>query len=291
MRLAITADLHWGIRPAGDQATRLLIEYLTAEPPDVLVLAGDVGAGGDFAKCLTLFDQLNCGKALVPGNHDIWVEENDPRGDSLQVYQEHLPKLCTEHGFHYLDHAPLIFPEAGLAIAGSINWYDYSWSVEKLQRKLNDWEDRLRNKRFSRGRHNDARFVRWSLDDPGFTRQVVAKFGGHLRECLGQVGHTVIVTHHPAFYGLSFPRILPPLTVDALIWDALAGNQALETILSQNTGRIPFVFSGHTHRARENRLHAIRGYNIGGDYHFKRLILVEWPTGEVVIRMFGDPGD
>jgi predicted phosphohydrolase len=290
LRLVFTADLHWGIRPAGDQATRQLIEDLTAEPPDVLVLAGDVGAGADFDRCLALFDNLNCIKALVPGNHDIWVEENDARGDSLQVYQEHLPKRCTEHGFHYLDQAPLIFPEAGLALAGSINWYDYSWSLEKLKRKLTDWEDRLRNKRFSRGRHNDARFVRWPLDDPGFTRLVVETLERHLRECLDQVGQTIVVTHHPAFYGLSFSRILPPLTVDALIWDALAGNSAMDSLLTQFAKQIPFVFSGHTHRARENRLQSIRGYNIGGDYHFKRMVIVDWPAGEVTIRTFGDAG-
>ena len=42
LRLAVTADLHWGIRPRGDEATRLLVAFLEAEPPDVLVLAGDV---------------------------------------------------------------------------------------------------------------------------------------------------------------------------------------------------------------------------------------------------------
>ena len=42
LRLAITADLHWGIRPEGDAATRLLVSFLEADPPDVLVIAGDV---------------------------------------------------------------------------------------------------------------------------------------------------------------------------------------------------------------------------------------------------------
>src|SRR5262245_42827179 len=103
-RLAFTADLHWGIRAAGDAATRLLVDVLRAEPPDVLVLAGDVGAADDFGPCLALFDGLTCRKALVPGNHDIWVKADDARGDSLRVYREHLPRLAGEHGFHYLDH-------------------------------------------------------------------------------------------------------------------------------------------------------------------------------------------
>src|SRR6185503_11437527 len=98
LRLAITADLHWGIRPRGDEATRLLVSFLEADPPDVLIIAGDVGAGNDFGPALELFNKLSCRKALVPGNHDIWVSSDDPRGDSLRVYRHHLSVLCQEHG-------------------------------------------------------------------------------------------------------------------------------------------------------------------------------------------------
>jgi hypothetical protein len=52
---------------------------------------------------------------------------------------------------------------------------------------------------------------------------------------------------------------------------------------------ISYVFCGHTHRARENTLGPIRGFNIGGDYHFKRLLLLEWPAGRVQAHVFGDP--
>src|SRR5262245_10367906 len=130
LRLAVTADLHWGINPRGDAATRLLVAFLHDAPPDVLILAGDVGAGDDFRRCRALFDRLACRKALVPGNHDIWVNPDDPRGDSLRVYGHHLPGLCHAHGVHYLDHGPLVLPEADLALVGSMNWYDYSWSLD-----------------------------------------------------------------------------------------------------------------------------------------------------------------
>jgi 3',5'-cyclic AMP phosphodiesterase CpdA len=287
MRLAITADLHWGHR-RGDEATLLLRDFLLARPPDVLVLAGDVGTARDFAACLALFDPLPCRKALVPGNHDIWVEEDDPRGDSLAVYHEHLPRVSADHGFHYLDHGPLFLPEAGLALAGSINWYDYSWSLDQLRDRLPDWEWRLRHKTFTRGRHNDARFVRWPLDDVRFTAEVVAALGSHMETALGRSPQVVVVTHHPPFYGLNFPRSEPP-TEDGLLWDAFAGNRALEELLARHAARVPFAFCGHTHRARANRLGPIQGYNIGGDYHFKRLLLLDWPGGPVEEHTFGDP--
>src|SRR5437763_12029011 len=91
VRLAITADLHWGHGGAGDDATELLGAFLRQQPPDVLVLGGDLGTDVHFRECLELFTELPCQKALVPGNHDLWVLENDVRGDSLQLYEQHLP--------------------------------------------------------------------------------------------------------------------------------------------------------------------------------------------------------
>jgi 3',5'-cyclic AMP phosphodiesterase CpdA len=288
LRLAITADLHWGINQLGDAATEGLLAFLQGQPPDVLVLAGDVGAGPHFDQCLALFSGLPCRKALVPGNHDIWVQEKDPRGDSLQVYEEYLPALCARFGFDYLDSGPMWFPEADLALVGSINWYDYSWSIDQLRQQVPDWEVRLKTKVFSRGRHNDARFVRWPLDDGSFTARVVAALDQHLQEALRRVGHAIVITHHPAFAGLSFPYSGPP-TPDGLLWYAFSGNRQLEAVLERDAQRIPFVFCGHTHRERENQLGAIRGINIGGDYHFKRMILLDWPERRLEPHTFGDP--
>lgn len=289
LRLALTADLHWGINARGDAATELLVETLREVPPDILVLAGDVGAAEHFGPGLALFADLPSRKALVPGNHDIWVREHDARGDSLQVYRHHLPELCHAYGFHYLDHGPLTLPDAGLALAGSMNWYDYSWSLANLQQHVPDWDERLRTKRFTRGRHNDARFVRWSVDDVQFTEQAMATLGRHLSEARAVADHVIVITHHPPFYGLNFPRPEVPATLDAWLWDAFSGNRTLEELLLAHEDRVRFVFCGHTHRARENTLGKIRGYNIGGDYHFKRMLTLDWPAGTVEAHVFGEP--
>jgi len=289
LRLAITADLHWGIRPAGDEATRLLVSSLEADPPDILVIAGDIGADEDFGPCLELFAQLPARKVLVPGNHDIWVRAGDPRGDSLEVYREHLPALCRTLEFHYLDDGPLLFPEADLALVGSMNWYDYSWSLDTLRRLFPGEMYRLREKRFTRGRHNDANFVRWALDDVTFTAQLVATMREQLRTALDVVRRAIVVTHHPPFHGLTFPRPAAPQHLDGLLWDAFSGNRAMEELLTEYQERIAFVFCGHTHRARENTLGPIRGYNVGGDYHFKRLLRLDWPDGTVEAQTFGNP--
>ncbi|HEY1379424.1 MAG TPA: metallophosphoesterase [Gemmataceae bacterium] len=285
MRIAVTADLHWGIHAAGDAATRLLVGELDANPPDVLILAGDVGAADEFDPALALFDGLDCRKALVPGNHDVWVADDDPRGDSLAVYQEYLPARSAAHGFHYLDHGPLIFDGIGLAVAGSMNWYDYTWAdPAALAAAFPDWQDRLRTKQFTRGRHNDARFVHWPFDDRSFTADAVAVFDRHLRAAEA-AANVIVVTHHPPFRALNFPRSGPP-TPDSLLWDAFAGNQAMEDLLARHDGRVPFAFCGHTHRAREGTLAGIRGYNVGSDYPYKRLLLLNWPAGTVSEQTF-----
>jgi predicted phosphohydrolase len=287
LQLALTADLHWGHAGRGEDATRQLAAYLHGHPPDIFILAGDVGSGHYFGECLQQFSDLPGRKALVPGNHDLWVPPDDRR-DSLQVYQEDLPEICGQYSFHYLDQGPLIAPESGLALVGSINWYDYSWSLETLRRDYPDEEERLTSKRFTRGRHNDANFVRWSLDDIQFTARVVQTLQEHLRQALGQVERVIVVTHHPPLQCISFPEKPRPLTLDDLLWQAFGGNQAMEDLLTRHADRIAFAFCGHTHRERECTWHGIRAYNIGGDYHFKRLLWLDWPAGTVTAHQFGD---
>jgi 3',5'-cyclic AMP phosphodiesterase CpdA len=289
MRIAVTADLHWGHGRLGDEATQRLREQLDREPVDLLLLGGDIGTGEHFDECLRLFADLPCPRALVPGNHDLWVMEDDARGDSLHVYQQHLPGLCARHHTHYLDLAPLILADADLALVGTINWYDYSWSIDRLRAELPDWEWRLRTKTFSRGRHNDGRFIRWSLDDAAFTRVVVGNFRRQLEAALAQVSRAIVVTHHPALIGLSFPREARPAGLDPLLWEAFSGNTAIEVVLADHADRIAFIFSGHTHREAQCRLGNGIGLNVGGDYHFKRMLIVDWPKGDVQTHVFGDP--
>jgi 3',5'-cyclic AMP phosphodiesterase CpdA len=289
MRIAITADLHFGHNRVGDDATKFLHQQLQSQPPDLLLLGGDIGTDQHFAECLELFRDLSCPKAVVPGNHDVWISDNDPRGHSLDVYQTYLPGVCAQLGYHYLDQAPLLFADANLAIVGSMNWYDYSWAIERMKAEVPDWKWHLQNKAFTRGRHNDGRFVRWPTDDIGFTRKIVATFEQHLTQALAQVERALVLTHHPAFHGISFPRTEPAQGLDALLWEALSGNRSLEIALEKHAERIPFIFSGHTHRETAATLGPARGFNIGGDYHYKRMLVLDWPSGAIETHLFGDP--
>jgi predicted phosphohydrolase len=287
--IAVTADLHWGHHGRGDRSVRLLVESLGQQPPDLFLLAGDVGTGDNFESCLKLFDPLPGVKALVAGNHDIWVRPHDQRGDSLAVYERHLPEIAREHGFHYLDAGPLLLPEYDLGVAGSINWYDYSWSLDQFRQLFPEEEWRLAAKRFSRGQHNDANFVLWDLDDSSFTARCASNLATHIDEVFGQSSRALVVTHHPPVRELSFPEPEGPPDVDRLLWLALMGNSRVEELIRQRAARIPLLFCGHTHRAREAALAGVRGFNIGGDYHFKRLLWFDSPDSTAIVHQFGDP--
>jgi predicted phosphohydrolase len=287
--IAVTADLHWGHHRRGDEANELLVDFLRGHAPDLLIIAGDIGTADNFAAGLEQFDGIAARKVIVAGNHDIWVQPDDRRGDSLAVYERHLGEVAAAHGFHYLDAAPLVLPEHDLAVVGTINWYDYSWSLDQLRELFPADEWRLSAKRFTQGQHNDARFVRWEFDDRTFTARCARTLESHLNAALSRSSRTIVVTHHPPVPELSFPESHGPVGVDRLLWRALMGNRSVEELLRGHGNRIPLVFCGHTHRAREATLVGGRGFNVGGDYHFKRLLWFDSPDASPEVHEFGNP--
>jgi 3',5'-cyclic AMP phosphodiesterase CpdA len=287
LSVAVTADLHWGHNPAGDAATRLLVDWLQSRPPDVLILAGDLGTGQRFAECLRLFAALPSRKALVPGNHDVWVPR-DAAFDSLHLYDVELPRQSQEHGFEYLDRGPLLLPEADLAVVGAMNWYDYSWGLEALRQHYPGEEWRLRQKRLLMGQHMDAVFVRWAHDDESFTTRTAATLEQHLHDALSSASRALVVTHHPPFRAISFPSTGQVDQLDRVLWAALGGNARVEELLQRHAARIPFVFCGHTHRERQGQLGGMQGFNVGSDYHFKHLLWLQLPEGTIEGFTFGN---
>src|SRR5262249_59983099 len=109
----------------------------------------------------------------------------------------------------------------------------------------------------------------------------------NLEQAAAQAERLIVVAHHPPFYDVSFPRSVPPTQLEGLLWDAFAGNVGVEQLLTRFAPRISYVFCGHTHRARHGTLGPIQGYNVGSDYPVKRLLLFDWPDGEMQEHQFG----
>jgi predicted phosphodiesterase len=122
MRIIALADLHYD-RDTRDRVGMIARAVCSAEA-DVLVIAGDCAAGGYeyLEEVLSLFEQFDGHRLMVPGNHDLWQQA--PPFDTWRVYETLVPEIAESCGFHCLDSAPVVID--GTAFVGSMGWYDYA---------------------------------------------------------------------------------------------------------------------------------------------------------------------
>lgn len=283
MRIAVTADLHWGVGgSAAARATRALAARAAAWRPDVFAIAGDVGEGEQFAACLDLFAGVPCERLVLPGNHDLWTRH--PRGSSRALYREVLPRLAAAAGFRYLDTEPFVAPGGGLAVVGSMNWYDYSFADSDVAREVPGAEAMYAAKLFPNGRHNDGRFVRLGVTDAGWTTELVDQLARQLAWLPATVTSVVVLQHHPPVRELFYPTALT--TLDQKFWLAYTGNRRMQELVLGDP-RVTTVVCGHTHAACSATVAGKRCLNVGGDYGWKRLLLLDTDTGEEWAEEFG----
>lgn len=275
MKLAVTADLHFGMGPRGEAATRALARHVETLAPDAFAIAGDVGEGRFFGECLALFEGLACPRLVLPGNHDLWL--SDPAaGASLRRYDEELPETAAARGFQYLDHSPYLAAGGGEAVVGSINWYDYSFADPALEAEFPTARAMYARKLFPRGCHNDGRFVRLAMSDDAFTGRVVGRFRGQLESLPPAVERVVVIQHHPPVRELFYPSALT--TAEQRFWLAYTGNRRMQDVVLSDP-RVTTILCGHTHAACEADVAGRRCLNIGGDYDWKRLLLLDTGIG------------
>src|SRR6185436_17426252 len=103
------------------------IDQMNAAGGDVLLVVGDTAAseGDALEKCLSRF-QFNGPRLFVAGNHELWTHGND----SYHLFHVELPDRVAALGWHWLEREP--FEWDGIAIVGSVGWYDYSFARAEL---------------------------------------------------------------------------------------------------------------------------------------------------------------
>ena len=127
MRIGVISDLHCGDPRRGLTAPGVIRRFargLKKKHLDAIVLAGDAGEPlFRFTEALDIFIDLGVPVAVLPGNHDVW----STREHSSQDLLEHLlPAKTAKRGFTWLETKNLYLRDSGVAIAGSMAWYDYS---------------------------------------------------------------------------------------------------------------------------------------------------------------------
>jgi predicted phosphohydrolase len=258
----ITSDLHLGITSAA--TLRTLVSAIAAEEPVLTVLAGDIGEGlPHIVECLKLFACLPGEVAVLAGNHDVWARANF---SSQDLWERLLPETVQAAGMLWLEGT--VWQRDGVAVAGSLAWYDYSAADPAfLSSSPRFFAER-------KGYYNlDARYVQWPWSDQEFA----ARLGDGLCERLlvleadSSVHSVLVVSHVPLFEEQMCRK---PHDPDWGLSNAYFGNLTLgQRVLKMS--KVRAVVSGHTHVGRKGQVrhpgfpedHALAVSVLGSDYH------------------------
>jgi hypothetical protein len=258
VKLAFTSDLHLPITK--DEAIAALGRKVQASEPQAFIVAGDVGESlADIKRGLQLLrEQVRCPIWVLAGNHDLWAR---PPYDSRQLWREQVPATVRATGCQWLEGTSFVLD--GVAVAGTIAWYDYSAAdpsvhasaLEFAQQKFHYNADALR--------------IDWEWSDSEFAECVNVPFLAQLDhlESDPSVRHIVVVTH--------VPIVEEQMHRDAADrrWafsNAYFGNLTLGRRVVAHR-KVSHIISGHTHRGKEAVLERpdgsrIRAYVVPSDY-------------------------
>jgi len=232
MKVGIISDTH--LRHSTPRQVADATRRMADLGAEVGVVAGDVGEGPSaFRRCLALIRSRFPGDVLVlAGNHDLWNAPGHRAAPSRDLWDTVLPAMIADSGCIDLERA--VWFRDGIAVAGSIGWYDYSATEDRppcppAYYEINKW------------RHcKDADHIDWPLSDTGFANQV----GEALAERLSRledddaVDRVLVATHMPAFE--------QQLRME-LSGNAYFGNLTLGGRIAKFR-KVRWVISGHTHQ-------------------------------------------
>jgi putative phosphoesterase len=125
LKILSLSDLHLDINKENSQKIlNQLLEIIQKNSIDIFIIAGDIAANLKvIAEFFNRFIDIEIPKLYVPGNHDLWVNENQTLNSHLKYY-EILPEIASTFEWHYLPQKPLKIDD--VAFIGSVGWYDYS---------------------------------------------------------------------------------------------------------------------------------------------------------------------
>lgn len=259
MKLVVTSDLHVPMTEVTTLAD--LARDVAAFEPEALVVAGDVAESlADYRKCLELLRLfVSCPIGVLPGNHDLWVKKEARSSERLFV--EELPAVTLSTGCHWLEGEAFVID--GVAVAGSIGWYDYSAADPAITASV---EQFARDKQYY---NMDARMIAWSWTDVEFAARVGAALTATLDrlEADPAVRRTVVVTHVPL---LECQMCRRPGNIDWGFSNAYFGNLTLgRAVLARR--KVTHIVSGHTHIERHGEEvtpdgRRVEAHVLGSDY-------------------------
>jgi hypothetical protein len=258
IKLAITSDLHLPI--TNKETISALGRDVQAFEPQAFVVAGDVGESlADIERGLQLLrEQVRCPIWVLAGNHDLWAR---PPYDSRQLWLEQVPATVRATGCQWLEGTSFVVD--GVAVAGTIAWYDYSAADPSIQVSALEFAQQ-------KFHYNaDALRIDWEWSDPEFAERVGVPFLSQLNhlERDPSVRRIVVVTHVPIVEEQMHRDAGDPRWAFS---NAYFGNLTLgREVLAQR--KVSHIISGHTHRGKVGTVERkdgppIMAYVVPSDY-------------------------
>ncbi|MDB5296523.1 MAG: metallophosphoesterase [Phycisphaerales bacterium] len=289
MRLLVTADLHHNHRASRPLAEDL-IDRLNADAAagDAVLVVGDTAAGDgdDLERCLGRF-RVDGPRLFVAGNHELWTAGPD----SHALFARDLPRRVRAAGWHWLEEDPIVI-SPGVAVAGTVGWYDYAFALPQLGIPRRFYEHKVSPAaadRFAEFAHlldrtddispagrevaarwNDGRHVRLHRSDELFLAERLAALDRDLM-ALGEradVRSVIVGVHHVPFTELMPPKPPPTAVTSRAFAGAFLGSPAIGELLLRHP-KVDRVFCGHSHLAADATVGNVRAVNIGSGYRWK----------------------
>ncbi len=279
MRVILTSDLHYDV-PRSKGPTEEIARKIAAAGGDLLVLVGD-SASIDLTvleQLFGLFEGFRGPKLFTPGNHEMWVPKG---GDSFRRYEVELASVCVKHGVHYLDAGP--YYANGVAVVGSVGWYDYSFRSPALKVPLRFYEAKVAPGRAEADEHyrhlidgyddlppgSTDIIVRWmdgvranlGMSDVEFTGMLVDRLRQHLDDASKRAERIVVAIHHVPFAEL-VPR---PIVLNFAFVSAFMGSESFGALIEKYP-QVRDVYCGHAHRRKQVQRGALTATCIGSTY-------------------------
>jgi len=288
LRIIALADLHYDIARCREDV-RAQAEEVLRRGADALLIAGDTASADSDAlvEALRLFEPFPGRRLLIAGNHDLWVR---PGGDSRRRYEQELPEICRRCGFEYLDAAPVMLD--GIAIVGTIGWYDYSFRDETLavprrfyeakvgpgaaallgryQHLVDGFDDVTDEMLQITAVWRDGQHVELGMPDDRFTAEQANKLREHLRWAVQRAERIVAVLHHVPLLEMVPHRAEPNWRFAR----AFLGSTRLEEVLAAEP-KVRHVLAGHSHWPCRVQRDGVEYINIGSGYRKKRSVTLE----------------
>jgi len=269
-KIVITSDLHLGITSAATLS--MLVEVIAAEEPILTVLAGDIGEGlPNIVKCLELFAHIPGEVAVLAGNHDLWTQVEY---SSQELWEKQLPEVVQAAGMLWLEGTS--WQRDGIAVAGSLAWYDYSAVDPAIANYPAEFYAQVK------GKYNmDALRIDWPWSDQQFAAQLGDAFIERLQQLEDDPNiHSILVASHVPLFEEQMHRKSQDL--DWSLGDAYFGNLSLGRRIAP-MHKVQAVVSGHTHlgiisqvpRPEHPEKSPLRVSVLGSDYHTPIYTVIE----------------